>query len=107
MSVHDPKPARKPRRLGLYAPFLLLLVAVLGWTAFWLWARGEARSRMDAAIADLTHAGYQIAWKERQIGGYPFRMDLTLTEASLREPSGWALESPRLEGEAYLYAPTH
>jgi hypothetical protein len=107
MSLHDLPPARKPRRLGLYLPFVLLLLAVAGWTGFWLWARGEARVRMDAAVAELRQAGYQVSWKERGIGGYPFRLNVTLSDARLREPSGWALEAPKLEGEAFMHAPGH
>jgi hypothetical protein len=105
MSLSDTIPPRKPRRLGLYLPFALLLIAVVGWTAFWIWARGETRTRMDAAVEELAKAGYQISWKERGIGGYPFRLDVTLTDARVREPSGWALETPLLEAEAYLYTP--
>jgi hypothetical protein len=60
---------------------------------------------MDAAVQALNQAGYQLTWKERVIGGYPFRIDVTLTEPRVREPSGWALEAPRLEAEAFLHAP--
>jgi hypothetical protein len=107
MSVPDPAPARKPRRLGLYIPFALLLILIVGWSGLWIWARREAQARMDAAVADLARAGYQIAWKTREIGGYPFRMDITLTDAVIREPSGWALQAPVLEGEAYMHALGH
>jgi hypothetical protein len=107
MSLHDPNSPGKHRRLGLYAPFVLLLVAVAAWSAFWFWARGEAAGRMDAAVVGLSKAGYQLSWKTRTIGGYPFRMDVTLTEVSAREPSGWALEAPRIEGEAQMHALTH
>jgi hypothetical protein len=61
---------------------------------------------MDSAVQALAKAGYQVAWKDRTIGGYPFRMDVTLTDASVREPSGWGLEAPRLEGEAFMHAIT-
>lgn len=107
MSLPDPTPARKPRRLGLYAPFALLLAAAAAWAAFWLWSRGEAQSQMDRAVGDLARAGYQISWDRREIGGFPFRMDVTLTGARLREPSGWGLQAPLLEAEAYAYAPGH
>jgi hypothetical protein len=107
MSVPDPAAPRKLSRLGLYAPFAIAVALAIAWSAAWLWARGQAQSRMDQAVADLSRAGYQIGWKERQIGGYPFRLDVTLTDARLREPSGWGLEAPRLEAEAYLHAPGH
>lgn len=107
MSLHDLPPPRKPRRLGLYLPFALLVIAIVAWTVFWLWARGEARVRMDAAVAALKSAGYEVAWKDRTLGGYPFRMDVTLTDVSVREPSGWALQAPDLEAEAYMYSLGH
>jgi hypothetical protein len=107
MSLHEPSPPRKSvSRLGLYIPFGLLLLAAVAWSAAWIWARGEARARMDAAVETLKAAGYEISWKERGIGGYPFRLNVTLTEPRVREPSGWALEAPRLEGQAFLHAPT-
>lgn len=107
MSLHDLPAPRKPRRLGLYLPFLLLLVGVIAWTAAWIWARGEARARMDAAVAALKAAGYEVSWRDREIGGYPFRMDVTLTDARVREPSGWALTAPRIEAEAFMHALGH
>jgi hypothetical protein len=104
MSLPDPASPRKFRRWGLYGPFLVLALAVAAWSAAWVWARGQAQGRMDAAVAGLTRAGYQIGWKSREIGGYPFRMDVTLDDVTVREPSGWALEAPSLEAEAYLYS---
>lgn len=107
MSLHDLPPPRKHSRLGLYIPFGIALLVVIAWTVLWIWARGEARVRMDAAVEDLKRAGYELSWKERGIGGYPFRLNVTLTEARVREPSGWGLEAPVLEGQAYMHAPGH
>jgi hypothetical protein len=104
MSVHDLPPARKLRRLGLYAPFVLLAVAFVAWSGVWFWARDAAQKRMDAAVADLARAGYPVTWKTREVGGYPFRMDITLTEVTASEPSGWSLQAPRIEGEAQMHA---
>ncbi|MFC3068805.1 DUF2125 domain-containing protein [Phenylobacterium soli] len=107
MSLPDPAAPRKHSRLGLYIPFGLLAVGALAWSAMWLWAKGQAAQQMDAAVADLKRAGYEISWSQREIGGYPFRMDVTLTDARVREPSGWALQSPRIEAEAYMHALGH
>jgi hypothetical protein len=105
MSMPDPAPRGKHTRLGLYLPFVLLLVAIAGWSAYWVWARGELSRRLDAAQADLAQQGYQLAWKDRTIGGYPFRLDVTLSDVRAHEPSGWALTAPRLEAEAQAFAP--
>jgi hypothetical protein len=107
MSLHDLPSPRKPSHIGLYAPFILLLIGIVAWSGFWFWARGEAQSRIDAAVADLQRAGYAVTWKERTLGGYPFRMDVTFTDFSAREPSGWAITTPRLEAEAFMHAPGH
>jgi hypothetical protein len=107
MSVPDPAAPRKLSRVGLYLPFGIAVAVALAWSAAWLWAKGQAQSRMDQAVADLGRAGYQLSWKDRRIGGYPFRLDVTLNDARVREPSGWGLQSPRIEAEAYLHAPGH
>lgn len=107
MSLPDPAPVRKPSRLGLWLPFAALLLLLGLWSGLWVWARGQTLARMDAAVSGLTNAGYQVGWGKREIGGYPFRLDVTLTDFELREPSGWAVQAPVLEGEAYLHAPTH
>jgi hypothetical protein len=107
MSLPDPSAPRKYRRLGLYLPFAALGLLIVAWSAAWVWAKGETARRMDAAAQAWKQAGYQLAWRQRTIGGYPFRMDVTLTDASLRTASGWGLEAPRIEGEAYMHALTH
>lgn len=107
MSLPDPAPARKYRRLGLWGPFAVAGLAVVAWSGVWLWAQGEAGKRMDAAVGELSQAGYQVSWKSRELSGYPFRLDVTLTDALVREPSGGALRTPRLEAEAFMHAPGH
>lgn len=106
MSVPDPTAPRKLSRLRIYVTFGIAIVAVIAWTGAWIWARGEVKARMDAGVAMLKQAGYEVAWKDRDIGGYPFRLNVTLTEAHIRDRSGWALEAPKLEGQAFMHAPT-
>jgi hypothetical protein len=106
MSVPDPSAPRKLSRLRLYIAFGLALALVIAWSAAWIWARGEVKTRMDAGADALRNAGYEVAWKDRAIGGYPFRLDVSLTEARIRDRSGWALEAPRVEAEAFMHAPT-
>jgi len=102
----DPIPARKSR-LGLYVPFLLLLVGAAVWTGVWFWMRIQVQDALARAQADLRKAGYDVGWDSHSVGGYPFRLDVTLIQPRLRDPSGWALAAPRLEGEAYALTPRH
>jgi hypothetical protein len=107
MSVHDPATPRKPNRWGLYIPFILAAVLIVGWSGAWFYLRNEAATRIDKTAADLRAAGYDVAWTERHIGGFPFRLNVDFVEARIREPSGWGLEIPRLETQAPAYAPTN
>jgi len=107
MSLPDPPPARKLSRWGLYIPFILLGIGLALWSGAWFWAQKQAALRMDAGVADLARAGYPVTWKTRTINGYPFRMDITLTEVTASGPSGWSLRSPLVEGEAPMHALGH
>lgn len=99
----DLDPPRKHGRKGLYIPFVIALIVVVVWSGFWLYARREAATQMDASVEMLRKAGYDISWKERRLTGYPFRLNVALDDARVREPGGWALESSRLEAQAYLH----
>lgn len=107
MTHNAATPSRKPRRLGLLAPFALLGVAAIAWSLGWLYLRGQAEQRMDATAAALKAHGYDLSWKTRSISGYPFRMNVNLTDARVAEPSGWAVRAPALNGEAMAYALGH
>ena len=103
MTHNAAAPSRKPRRRGLLAPFVLLLIAALAWSIGWLWLRGQAEQRMDATALSMKARGYDLSWESRHFSGYPFRMDAHLRNARIAEPSGWALRAPELKGEAMAY----
>lgn len=96
-------PRKPPRRFWLVAPYIVLALAFLGWSAGWMVLKGQLEQRMDRTTSDLRKAGYEVAWKERKLAGYPFRFYVTLNEARLREPSGWALDMPVLKAEASAF----
>lgn len=104
--VPDPAHHRKPRRWGLIIPFVIAILVVVGWTGLWIYARAEAGRQIDSNVERLRSAGYDITWAERRITGYPFRLNVAMTNAIVREPSGWALAAPRLEGQAYMHGLT-
>lgn len=108
MTMPDPDRSRKPpRRFWLFAPYVVLLVAAAIWSGVWLAARASLIGRLDAAAERLRGEGYVATWKSRAVGGYPFRLDMVIQQARLVEPSGWGLSAPRLEAQAYVYAPDH
>jgi hypothetical protein len=48
-----------------------------------------------------------VAWSQRHVGGYPFRLDVDFTDLRLADPSGWAVAMPALKSEAFAFAPTN
>lgn len=106
MSVPDPTAPRKASRRPIYIGYGLAALVVVGWSGAWVWARREVQTQMDAGVGALREAGYEVSWSRRTIGGYPFRLNVTLGDARIRDRSGWALEAADLESQAYLHAPT-
>ncbi len=104
MTLPDRSAPRKVTRAGLYWPLGLLAVFVLAWSAAWLWLANKVEARMDAA---RERGGIRLAWRERTISGFPFRIDIAMDDARVSAPSGWALTFPRLEAEAFVFAPGH
>lgn len=108
-------PARAPSRLGLYVPFAIFLLICLAWTGFWFYARFRAEQALDAWLALEQTAGRQWTCPDREIGGYPFRMEITCSKptfsGTLREPGGeTAAVTGSLGGfsaEALVYDPGH
>jgi hypothetical protein len=107
MSVPDPDPPRKPRRFWLYFPFVLTLIGAAAWSVAWAWARDRVNESIAEETARLRNAGYELSWRDQTVGGYPFRLDVTLLDASIRDPAGWGLSSPRFEAESYMLTPGH
>lgn len=107
MTHNDAAQSRKPRRGGLLAPFVILAIVAVGWSIGWLWLRNQAEQRMDATALSLKSRGYDLSWETRTFSGYPFRLDVTLINARVAEPSGWALRAPELNGEANAYSIGH
>ena len=79
-------PMRKAPRHGLRAVLLLGFVGVLaaGWTIVWMRARDEVQTRFDALLVAEAKAGRQHQCLGRQIGGYPFHIEITCDKPILR-----------------------
>lgn len=79
----DIAPARRNSRFWLYAPFVLLAVLAVAWSAFWFHVRGRVGEAVDAALAREAGQGRNWTCNDRQISGFPFRVELRCSSLSL------------------------
>lgn len=63
-------------RLGLYLPVGLLFLLALGWSAFWFYASKKADESLSSWMASEKQAGRDWQCIGKDIGGYPFRIEL-------------------------------
>ncbi len=102
--MSDPKPRRGRGYLGLLLPFILVLIALGGWTVWWFMVSHQIETRMDQEAQSLGRAGYAVSWRQRTIDGWPFRTFVTLKDVQVKTPAGAVLSAPELGGEANTYA---
>jgi hypothetical protein len=111
-SAPDPIPdagpkRKKPRRLFLYLPFVVLALLLAGYSAYWVAARARVVGAIEDTAEGLRRLGYVVEPGRVSVSGYPFRLKVSLADARVASPGGWGLAAPGLVGEAYLHAPGH
>jgi hypothetical protein len=107
VTTPDSPSPRAPRRLGLFAPFILALLLAAAVAADWEATRRAILERMTAARTAGAIGNLSFGYEQARLYGFPFRLDLNLVGPRLAEPSGWGLSATRLKAEAYLFSPTH
>ena len=96
---------RRHSRLGLYAPFALVLVALAAWTVWWFVLAGQVRQRLDAQAEGLRRAGWTIQYEHAGVSGWPFRTRLETRDVRVAAPSGHAVSATRLVAQAATWEP--
>jgi len=98
---------KRPRRRWLFIPYAVVVVAVFLWSIAWLEIRNQVALAMDRASVQARAHGLVLDWKDRIIGGYPFRVEVAVTDFRAGEPSGWLLSAPNMKAVANAYDPSH
>lgn len=99
---------RRSSRAWLYAPFVLLLLVALGWTAFWFVVRGRVIEAVDAALAREEGLGRSWSCTDRSVTGFPFRVELrcsTLALASARWGEAVRVQTGPAVAVGQIYTP--
>ena len=100
-----PSQPKKPRRFWLFAPYVLVLIALAAWSGFWWVEKLKLQRTVTEQAAALSIQGYTASFTHLTVTGWPFRMKLSLSDVRLGESSGWALASPLVLSEVLPYAP--
>lgn len=98
-------PLKRPSRFWLFAPYVALLVAALGWSGVWLVEKWRLQHELPKRAEALQKQGYVAQWSSLKVDGYPFRLRVALMGPKLGDSAGWAVSATRLEAEALAYAP--
>ena len=98
-------PHKKHSRFWLFAPYVALLVVVLAWSGFWMVETWRVEHDLQRRVADIQKQGYVAQWSSMKVGGYPFRLHVTLVGPKFADTAGWGLSATRIEARAWAYAP--
>lgn len=82
----SPSTVKKPSRLFLFLPFVLLFLGIGAWTAWWYVASARIDSGVTSWMIEQEFTdGRQVACASRKMEGYPFRFELTCEQPSFRD----------------------
>jgi hypothetical protein len=77
-----PAPRRRPHWRLFILP-ALLVIAAIGWSAFWFYAASEVGVRADVWRAREAKSGREYDCGKRSVAGYPFRLEVSCEDASV------------------------
>ncbi|MGJ4993822.1 DUF2125 domain-containing protein [Bradyrhizobium sp. HKCCYLS3077] len=76
--------ARRRRPLwGLFIAPVLLLIAAVGWSAFWFFAASQVDVQADAWRAREAKSGRVYDCAKRSVAGFPFRLEVRCSDPSV------------------------
>lgn len=100
-----------PSRSGLYLPFIALAVIVVLWTGFWFFSANAAGKIADHFIEREAERGRNWVCPDRNVGGYPFRIEISCMKPQLilKGPEGLASQGSlgALSLHARILSPGH
>ena len=92
--------------MSFKAIFVVLIVAVVGWSAYWWVNAGMRRDAVETWFAERQADGWVAEYGDLRVTGYPNRVDTILTDVALADPdSGWSWQGPRFEMLTLSYQP--
>ncbi|MEM7224814.1 MAG: DUF2125 domain-containing protein [Pseudomonadota bacterium] len=93
------------KRLAIGAAIALLLAAA-AMSAYWAWAAHRFGQAVAQTAEDLRAQGYQVAYLEPQVTGFPFDLNARLEDGAVERPGGPSWRGPTIDGRLWLLDPT-
>lgn len=85
---------------------LVVLCALAGWSAFWIFSKDKLASTLDKITSQQAHGQALVSCDDREIGGFPFRLLVECTTFALRDPNQqWYIEGADVKAVWQVYAP--
>ena len=79
-------------RSKLLWPILAIVLVLVAYSAYWVFASQQLRKGVDDWIAEQEAAGYAIEHEGVRIGGYPYRFQIRVIDSRIQAPEsdgGW------------------
>lgn len=76
------------QRYLIYLPIGLLALAFVGYSLWWNYAAGEVERQLLAYRDRAEDGGPRLSFSALQVGGYPFRIEAHMADASIAAPQG-------------------
>lgn len=91
----------KPKRRGRLIVWLVgvVLVLLLGWSAFWAVGANWLGKQVKEEVAALRQHGYEVNYSGGAVAGWPLRFALNLRDVNIKAPTpegGWQISQPTL-----------
>lgn len=85
---------------------IVVVLAAALWSGFWVLGARTVDQASEQLLDDARTDGWQIAFADRAVAGFPNRLDTTLTDFSVTTPDGlWSVSLPMLQVFALVYRP--
>jgi hypothetical protein len=106
MTDHAPSVKQPRSRFWLFAPTVLLALVAAAWTTAWFVIRNQTSRALDTWFAQETALGRQWSCPSRNVGGFPFRIEVECDSLMLQRPD-FRVSLGAVSSVAQVYRPRH
>ncbi len=102
-----PQPRRRTSRFWLFAPYVLLVTLIVVWSAAWFFVRERVDGEIEARLVREANLGRNWDCADRNIGGYPFRIEISCASLIFTRGDGATFSLGPTRAVAQVYQPRH